>query len=181
MPNVSWQEPQIIVDTLALCLIEESPKIACAAIISPWFSNVEITLRPGPWYNRSARNFGDGAIDFRTIILMLLKRSWSVHVAVLKYGRNRRSNLTKAYHRHEVDFLRQLDHFGARIHQIEDLHAKGIVTPFGAVSGSTNYTNSGMYRQLQNANYFAFDHSEYKGTKERLLSLFDCSASTNLP
>ncbi len=50
MPNVTWQEPQILLDLLAVNLFAELngltlPGARHIAVITPWFSNVELFLR----------------------------------------------------------------------------------------------------------------------------------------
>jgi hypothetical protein len=52
------------------------------------------------------------------------------------------------------------------------LHAKGVVTPLGIITGSTNLTTSGLFAQSQNANYFAHDHADYAANRVQLLSRY---------
>ena len=50
----------------------------------------------------------------------------------------------------------------------------GVVTDLGLITGSTNYTHSGLHPQLQNANYFpAHDHLEYRANRATLLAYLD--------
>ncbi len=56
-----------------------------------------------------------------------------------------------------------------RVFLVPDLHAKGVVTPLGIITGSTNITHSGRYAQSQNANYFAHDSADYAGNRTQLL------------
>jgi hypothetical protein len=46
------------------------------------------------------------------------------------------------------------------------------VTPLGIITGSTNLTNSGLFAQSQNANYFAHDHADYATNRVQLLSRY---------
>lgn len=55
---------------------------------------------------------------------------------------------------------------------VPGLHAKGVVTPLGVITGSTNVTRSGLYAQAQNSNYFAHDHPGYSGNRTQLLHVF---------
>ncbi len=53
------------------------------------------------------------------------------------------------------------------------LHAKGVVTPLGIITGSTNITHSGLYAQSQNANYFAYGNADYAGNRTQLLGRYE--------
>ena len=57
MPNITWQEPQVIVDLLAMNLLADQNGMNLGAereiaVVSPWLSDVEIALRPGAWYQQ---------------------------------------------------------------------------------------------------------------------------------
>ena len=56
---------------------------------------------------------------------------------------------------------------------LRDLHAKGVVTPLGIITGSTNITHSGLYAQSQNANYFAHGNADYAGNRTQLLGRYE--------
>jgi len=60
-----------------------------------------------------------------------------------------------------------------RVFLVPDLHAKGVVTPLGIVTGSTNITHSGLYAQSQNANYFAHGNADYAGNRTQLLGRYE--------
>lgn len=188
MPNVSWQEPQILVDLLAINLLAEEncmqlPGERRISVISPWFSEVELSLRPGPWHRTLQVDRSAGSYSLYRILQRFLTHNWSVEIAVLAYGPNS-SGLNKipSNHRREVDILSRLLGDGAAIYLVPDLHAKGVVTPLGIVTGSTNLTHSGLFLQAQNANYFPHDSREYESNRIQLLARYNRSPkATSIP
>ena len=145
------------------------------SVVSPWFSEVELFLRAGPWHRQLQIERSAGTYSLNRILQRFLVRGWTVEIAVLAYGRNP-SGLTKdpAHHRRECDVLRYLLGEGAAVYLVPDLHAKGLVTPLGLVTGSTNMTRSGLFLQAQNANYFPFDSPDYNANATQLRSRY-CS------
>lgn len=176
MPNVSWQEPQIVTDVLALSLYaaangQNCPGENSIALISPWLSNIEIALRPGPWYQMLTVGSSDDNPTLLGCVRAFKRHLWQVRIGVLKYGIDQEIPKSPAAFEHERRWLRQALNDGAEVYLVPNLHAKGIVTPLGIVTGSTNLTHSGMYVQSQNANYFAYNHSDYPGNRQQLLAL----------
>jgi hypothetical protein len=188
MPNVAWQEPQILVDLLAVNLLADENEMAIpephrVSIVSAWFSEVELFLRPGPWHRHLQIERSAGTYSLNRILQRFLGRGWMVEVAVLAYGRNP-SGLTKKpdEHRRERYVLRNLLSAGASVYLVPDLHAKGVITPLGLVTGSTNLTRSGLFLQAQNANYFPFDSADYHPNVTQLRSRFESLApATAIP
>ena len=88
---------------------------------------------------------------------------------------------TRENHPSEVRQLRTLKKEGVKLYQVPDLHAKGVVTPLGVIPGSTNLTRSGLYAQIQNANYFAHNHVEYASNRSQLLASFRHLAAGSAP
>jgi hypothetical protein len=175
MPNVTSIEPQVLLDLLALNLYHEESGGTLAAhpsiaLISPWLSDVELSLRPSAWQSRLGAVQRDSGLRLGDCLRRFCAKDWNVQVAVLKYGQSP-SGLSKASnsHLHERQLLRGLKAAGARVFLCPDLHAKGIVTPLGVISGSTNYTHSGMHLQMQNANFFAFDHPDFETNRRSLM------------
>jgi hypothetical protein len=176
MPNVTSLEPQVLVDLLALTVrdldlngpFSESPGVA---VISPWFSNVELSLHPsgrhaclGVARNVRTMRIGDCLRHF-------LEKNCPVRIGVLKYGHSATGlNKDPQQFSHERVLLRSLIQNGAEIYLCPSLHAKGIVTKLGVITGTTNYTHSGLHLQMQNANYFAFDHIDYAKNRTQLLA-----------
>jgi hypothetical protein len=178
LPNVTWQEPQVLVDLLALNLLADRngmrlPGAREIALVSPWLSDVEIYLRAGVWQQRLTVGDTEGQYTLDAILGNFREAGWDVHVAVLSYGSSG-SGLTKdpTTFRHEREFLARLLAKGVKVYLVPDLHAKGVVTPLAIITGSTNITGSGLFAQSQNANYFAFDHSDYAGNRLQLMSRF---------
>jgi hypothetical protein len=178
MPNVTSIEPQVLLDLLALNLYDEEistelsgpPRIA---LVSPWLSDVELSLKPSVWQSRLGSGQRDHGLKLGECLRRFCTNGWNVQIAVLKYGQSP-SGLTKDpnSHKQEQQLLRVLKTAGAKIFLCPDLHAKGIVTPLGVISGSTNYTNSGMHLQMQNANFFAYDHADFETNRRSLMLHF---------
>ena len=178
MPNITWLEPQIMLDLLALNLYQdqnglELPGEKELAVISPWLSNVELVLRPSVWHQNLTVGRRESSLTFADCLKQFCKANWKVHLAVLKYGESF-SGLTKDINKfgHERLLLREALKFGANVYLCPDLHAKGIVSPLAIITGGTNYTHSGLYLQSQNSNYFAFDHPDYATNRIQLLFKF---------
>ena len=186
MPNVAWQEPQVIVDLLAMNLLAQEngmnlPGEHMIAVVSPWFSDVEISLRPGPWYQQLTIGESRTSCGLQTCLSTFCGSGWEVHIAVLAYGHNPCGIVKEAAKfGGERRLLRQLVAVGAKIHLVPDLHAKGIVTPLAIVTGSTNLTNSGMFAQGQNANYFASTHPDFEANRIQLLAKYQHTPSTTI-
>lgn len=178
MPNITWQEPQVIIDMLAMNLLADQNGMNLGAereiaVVSPWLSDVEIVLRAGPWYQQITVGEKIGSSSLYTSLATFCQRGWDVHVAVLAYGTNS-SGIVKPLEKFtsERSFLKKLIGLGAKVHLVPNLHAKGIVTPLAIVTGSTNLTNSGLYAQAQNANYFAFSHPDFYANRVQLLGTY---------
>ncbi|BDG08616.1 hypothetical protein [Anaeromyxobacter paludicola] len=178
MPNVTWQEPQVLVDILGINLMADENEMSLPgnrqiAVISPWLSDVEIFLRPGPWHQQLTTGDAVGMSTLHVVLSTFCARKWEVHVAVLAYGPNP-CGITKDPDQYgsERRFLRKLIRLGAQVHLVTDLHAKGVVTPLGIITGSTNITSSGMFAQSQNANYFSSAHPDYEGNRIQLLARY---------
>ena len=176
MPNVTWLEPQVLVDLLALSIYAAEngmsiPGEARAAVISPWFSDVEIGLGPSVWHQYLSVGRTQEPLRIGEALRRLRRIGWEVDIAVLRYGESlcglRKDSESFGHERH---FLRRCFDDGIRVHLVPSLHAKGIVTPFGIITGGTNYTRSGLYLQAQNSNYFPYNHSDYAGNRSQLLS-----------
>jgi hypothetical protein len=179
MPNVTWQEPQVIVDILAMNLMADEnemtlPGDRTIAVVSPWLSDVEILLRPGPWHQQLTVGDAVGVSSLHQSLSTFCSRGWEVHVAVLAYGENP-CGMNKEVDRYvpERRLLRKLIALGAKVHLVRDLHAKGIVTPLAIITGSTNLTASGLFAQSQNANYFAHNHPDYAGNRLQLTATYE--------
>jgi len=162
MPNITWQEPQIFAELLASNYFadineQEIPGEKSIALISPWISNIELLCKPGVWHQGITVGKRQSGINLGKCIKYFSEKDWEVHVAVLKYGRSI-SGLTKnkQKYKHEIRFLAQIFESGAFVYLCPDLHAKGLITPFGIITGTTNFTHSGLYLQSQNSNYFPF-------------------------
>jgi hypothetical protein len=185
VPNVTWQEPQVLVDVLALNLLAHRngmrvPGQLHIAVLSPWLSDVEISMRAGSWHQQLTVGETDGQYSLASILADFRGSGWEVHVAVLAYGNNP-SGLVKepSFYGHERDLLRRLVEKGVLVHLVPDLHAKGVVTPLAIVTGSTNLTSSGLFAQSQNANYFAHTHPDYAGNRVQLISRYAGVAPTS--
>lgn len=185
MPNVAWQEPQVIVDLLAMNLLAQQngmtlPGAHEIAVVSPWFSDVEISLRPGPWYQQLGVGESQRSCGLQVCLSAFCRNGWDVHVAVLAYGQNP-CGIKKdpANFPGERRLLRHLLSLGTKVHLVPDLHAKGIVTPLAIITGSTNLTNSGMFAQLQNANYFAVGHPDFSNNRVQLKATYQYTPATD--
>lgn len=178
MPNVTWQEPQIVVDLLAMNVLADKngmfiPGLREIAVVSPWLSDVEIYLRPGPWHSQVVAGEMRGSSSVQACLAAFADAGWKVHVAVLAYGLNPCGIKKEASSfATERALLRELLRLGAKVYLVADLHAKGIVTPLGLVTGSTNITSSGLFAQSQNANYFSYKHPDYSANRFQLLGAF---------
>jgi phosphatidylserine/phosphatidylglycerophosphate/cardiolipin synthase-like enzyme len=173
MPNVSWQEPQILLDLLAMNLYAEKNGMQLGGpkevvVVSPWLSDVEILLRPGTWHQQLTLGEVDTHCTLRHALGEFLRRGWKVSVAVLAYGAAGLFKKSQEFRR-ERELLRALQQQGALVYLIPDLHAKGLVTPLAILTGSTNLTKAGLFAQSQNASFFSHDHLEYSGNRTTLL------------
>lgn len=182
MPNVTWQEPLVIVDLLALNLFADArdmsiPGVKLVTIISPWLTDVELAIRSSPWFEHLVGEpRGEGIPRMLTLascVEAFAKRGWLTEVAVLQYGRSFggiRKDRDKF--RAETKLLERLLASGTKIYLVPNLHAKGVITPLGIITGSTNLTKSGIYVQGQNANYFAWNHPEHDSNRQQLLARY---------
>jgi len=180
MPNIPSMEPQILIDLLALSLEEAELGPATGerliAVVSPWFSNVELALHPSGCHSALGPPRHASSMRLAECLRRFCEKGWEVRVGVLKYGVS-----SGRLHKNLEDFgqeralLSSLRAAGAHVYLCPNLHAKGIVTPLGVITGSTNYTSTGLHLQMQNANYFAFDHPEYAGNRATLLAYLDNS------
>ena len=181
MPNVSWQEPQILVDLLAINLLAEEnemmlPGAMEISVVSPWLSEVELFLRPGLWHRQLQLERSAASYGLSRILQRFLVRGWAVDIAVLAYGFNPCGiHKDPNAHTRERQVLSRLLGLGATVHLVPDLHAKGVVTPLGLLTGSTNITRSGLFLQTQNALYFAHDHVEYPPNRQNLRACYQRS------
>lgn len=177
MANVTWQEPQVVVDLLAMNLVADRNKMALQgprmiAVVSPWLSDVEIELHPGAWYQQLTVGDVTSTSLFR-MLREFCRSGWATHVAVLAYGQNT-CGIDKRPEKFAAErrLLQFLVSEGAHVHLVPNLHAKGLVTPLGVITGSTNLTNSGLFAQAQNANYFPHNHADYLANKIQLTATF---------
>jgi hypothetical protein len=176
MSNVTWQEPQILADLLSLNLYASDnglhvPGSRELAIVSPWLSNIELSMNPGPWYHLLTLGESKPHIDLLSCVRTFREHEWRVQLAVLAYG-TVNTAIPKPVQDFETErrWLRQAMAAGAEVYLVPNLHAKGIVTPLGIITGSTNLTHSGMYLQSQNSNYFPYSHPDFEGNRIQLLS-----------
>jgi phosphatidylserine/phosphatidylglycerophosphate/cardiolipin synthase-like enzyme len=176
MPNVTSIEPQVLVDLLALTLQDVDLKCGSAAeaeivVISPWLSDVELSLHPSGRHARLSGVDDTSSLRFAECLQRLAQLGCSVRIGVLKYGASF-AGLTKDPQKfsNERAVLSALFKAGAQIFLCPNMHAKGIVTPLGVITGTTNYTHSGLHIQNQNVNYFAFDHPDYAKNRAQLLA-----------
>lgn len=176
MPNVTSMEPQVLVDLLALTLQDIDlygalPPEVEIAVISPWLSDVELSLHPSGRHARLGGSRDATSLRFGECLRALAKRGCAVRIGVLKYGASfaglRKDPQNFA---HERAVLAALLQAGAEVFLCPNMHAKGIVTPLGVITGTTNYTHSGLHVQTQNVNYFAFDNADYSKNRAQLLA-----------
>lgn len=177
MPNVTWQEPQALVDLLAINLFAHRNQMTLPgprqiAIVSPWLSDVELALRPGAWHQNLAVGAADGSLTLVDVLRAFCVEAWNVEIAVLSYGAGPPIAKDPAKFFAERRSLAQLQKAGASVYLVPGLHAKGVVTPLGIITGSTNMTTSGLFAQSQNANYFAHDHPDFAANRIQLLARF---------
>lgn len=176
MSNVTWQEPQILADLLSLNLYASDsgldiPGQRELALISPWLSNIELAMKPGPWYHLLTVGETKPQTNLLSCVRAFREHEWRVQLAVLTYG-TVNTTMPKLAQDFESErrWLREAMAVGTEVYLVPHLHAKGIVTPLGIITGSTNLTYSGMYLQSQNSNYFAHSHPDYEGNRLQLLS-----------
>lgn len=176
MPNVSSIEPQILVDLLALTLRNfesnaENPNQTEIVVVSPWLSDVELALHPSGRHGQLGAAPEAARLRFGECLRRFCENGCDVRIGVLKYGqsfsglRKEAKNFT-----HERNLLKLLLDSGSKVYLCPDLHAKGVITPLGVITGSTNYTHSGLHLQRQNALFFAFDNPEYASSRRSLLT-----------
>ncbi len=114
-------------------------------------------------------------MGFRDALAEFSRRGWQVDVAVLNYGQNP-SGLEKPRQQFQTERLflqRLLDTTSVRVFLVPDLHAKGVVTPLGITTGSTNITHSGLYAKSHSTNYFAHGSADYAGNRTQLLGRYE--------
>lgn len=170
-------EPQVLVDLLALNL-EHSRLISLPeaqrsiTVISPWLTDMELELHPSGHHSVLGVRSDSRAYHFSEALIAFCRAEWCVNVAVLRYGESY-CGLKKSpsLFSREVSLLRRLLTAGANVFLCPGLHAKGIITPLGVVTGTTNYTHSGLHLQMQNAYYFSYNHAEFTKTCANLLSV----------
>lgn len=177
MPNVTWQEPQALVDLLAMNLFAHRNEMGLPgprqiAVVSPWLSDVELALRPGVWHQHLAVGAADGSPTLVDVLRAFCAEGWQVELAVLSYGAGPPIPKDPAKFLAERQCLMRMLATGAAVYFVPGLHAKGVVTPLGIITGSTNLTTSGLFAQSQNANYFAHDHTDYTANRVQLLSRY---------
>jgi len=179
LPNVTWLEPQILTDLLALNIYAAENGLSVGgerrvALVSPWLSDIEMTLGPSVWHQYLNLGRFHAPLRMRDALTRLVQTGWVVDIAVLKYGESS-CGLVKdpnKFH-HEREFLKQCFINHVRVRLCSNLHAKGVVSPLGIITGGTNYTRSGLYLQAQNSNYFSHDHIEFAANRKQLLSYCD--------
>jgi hypothetical protein len=151
MPNVAWQEPQALIDLLAVNLYAAEtgmrlPGPREVGVVSPWLGDVELELRASPWHLQPSLARTDLALALTDCLGRFLDLGWSVEVAVLGYGTSPAGmSKPKEKFQAEVRLLRGLLGRGATVWLAPTLHAKGVVTPLGIITGSTNLTQSGLF------------------------------------
>jgi phosphatidylserine/phosphatidylglycerophosphate/cardiolipin synthase-like enzyme len=176
MANVTAMEPQVLVDLLALnlehCQLVALPQDQrTITVVSPWLTDMELALHPSGHHASLGLKGSAQSLQLSEALRWFCRQGWQLNLAVLRYG-DSYCGLKKdpAHFQREVSVLRSLLLAGARIFLCPGLHAKGIVTPLGVVTGTTNYTHSGLHLQMQNAYYFPYNHSEFAKTRTQLLS-----------
>lgn len=176
MANVTAMEPQVLVDLLALNLEHSQlvtlPQDQCSiTVISPWLTDMELALHPSGHHASLGSKDNAQSMQLSEALRWFCRQGWRVNIAVLRYGESF-CGLRKdpALFSREVFVLRSLLAVGANIFLCPGLHAKGIVTPLGVVTGTTNYTHSGLHLQMQNAYYFSFNNQEFSKTRAQLLA-----------
>lgn len=175
MPNVTWLEPQNLADLLAMNLFASSNGMEIGgdkeiSLVSPWFTKFDLSLSPTGWHHQLKTGEFDRKATFQDCLCDALTDGWRLRIAVLKYNPSGSITKPREDFKPERKMLHQLRIKGANIFLVDDLHAKGIVTPLALVLGSTNYTYGGMHRQRQNASYYSVSNCDY-GTHKRNLSI----------
>ena len=140
-------------------------------VISPWFTDMELALHPSGHHAGLGPRGGAQSMQLSEVLRWFCRQGWAVNIAVLRYGESY-SGLRKdpCTFLREIEVLRGMISAGAQVYLCPSLHAKGIVTPLGAVTGTTNYTHSGIHLQMQNAYYFPANHEEFAKTRIQLLA-----------
>lgn len=182
MPNVAAMEPKVLVDLIAMTVDEVAHALpgtprAEVFVISPWLSDVELTVMPSDRHGLLGRGLSEAeTMGLVGCLIQLCRLDARVCVGVLAYGESLHG-LRKDVDRfeHERTVLRRLLAAGAEVYLCPGLHAKGIVTGLGLITGSTNYTHRGLHLQMQNANYFPHDHPDYAGNRHTLSSYLAAS------
>lgn len=102
-----------------------------------------------------------------------MRREWKVAIAVLQYGLWAREMVTeRPRFSTEWELLRRVSKAGAQVYLVPSLHAKEFVTPLDVLTGSTNFTRSGLHLQSHNAHYFAWNHTVFDSNRRQLLASF---------
>src|SRR5829696_1687437 len=91
MPNITWLEPQALIDLMAMNLFAAENGLNLSglpeiAIVSPWLSDVEIELRPGPWHQQLSVGRSAGGLSLSACLKAFTRMGWLVEVAVLAFG-----------------------------------------------------------------------------------------------
>ena len=170
-------EPRVLVDLIAMTVDElaHAPPGAAPAevlVLSPWLSDVELTVMPSDRHGILGRGLSEAeTMGLIGCLIQVCRLKARVAVGVLAYGESIHGLRKDLEHfGYERAILRRLLAAGAEIYLCPGLHAKGIVTSLGLITGSTNYTHRGLHLQMQNANYFPHDHPDYASNRHTLMS-----------
>jgi hypothetical protein len=176
MANVTAMEPQVLIDLLALNLehsqlVTLPPDQCSITVVSPWLTDMELALHPSGHHASLGPKGRARSMQLSEVLRWFCGQGWQVNIAVLRYGGSY-SGLRKdpAAFSREINVLRSLLAVGGCVFLCPGLHAKGIVTPLGVVTGTTNYTHSGVHLQMQNAYYFPYNNQEFSKTRAQLLA-----------
>ena len=150
MSNFNYGHSNLFWELLIQAIEDETlePERKRVLLISPWIRDIPLSssnLTAEDFRNLLGINSGKAMTTLSDVLHEMTQIGFSIDIVTLDSADKRLPKNSRSWLKKEADFVQALQRKNINVWKKIGLHAKMYIFPHGALSGSTNLTNQGMF------------------------------------
>ena len=155
MSNFNYGHSNLFWELLIQAIEDEAlePERKRVLLISPWIRDIPLSssnLTAEDFRNLLGINSGKAMTTLSDVLHEMTQIGFSIDIVTLDSADKRLPKNSRSWLKKEADFVQALRRKNIKVWKKIGLHAKMYIFPHGALSGSTNLTNQGMFGNSEN-------------------------------
>ena len=154
MSNFNYGHSNLFWELLIQAIEDETLELERKRVllISPWIRDIPLSssnLTAEDFRNLLGTNSGKAMTTLSDVLHEMTQIGFSIDIVTLDSADKRLPKNSRSWLKKEADFVQALQRKNINVWKKIGLHAKMYIFPHGALSGSTNLTNQGMFANHQ--------------------------------